>query len=220
MYKFGLIASDTARSEIYIKNLIKKYTPLFIIIYAKKIKKLTKIFNNKNYQIIHYKTNDINDRKIERFILNSKINNFIFSGYSGEIIKSKILLKNIIHAHPGDLPRYKGSTTIYYSILMEKKIFCTVFKMSKKIDEGKILFKKRFSIPKNKYLIENNYDAKIRARTLFAFLKKKNLRGKLIRKTKKFKFLNANNTRYYYYIAHPIVRQIVINKNIFKNINF
>lgn len=214
MYKFGLIASDTIRSEIYIKNLLRKHISLFVIIYAKKIRKLNKILNNKNCHIVRYKTNNINNKKIENFILNSKIKNFIFSGYSGEIIKSKILLKNIIHAHPGDLPRYKGSTTIYYSILLKKKIFCTVFRMTKKIDEGKILFKKKFTIPKNKYLIEKNYDAEIRVKTLLDYIKN-NSRYKL--SNKKNRFFNIHNNSYYY-IMHPIIRQIIINKQIFKNI--
>ena len=47
--------------------------------------------------------------------------NILTSLYPGEIFRNYNLLKKFFHNHTGILPNYKGSTTIYYSILYEKK---------------------------------------------------------------------------------------------------
>jgi len=81
----------------------------------------------------------------------------------------------------------------------------TLFEITKKIDSGKILYKKYFSIPKKLISIEKDFDNKIRALTLIEFLQTKtNYRYPLTKKS----YLP-------YYIAHPLIRQIVLNKNYF-----
>ena len=67
-------------------------------------------------------------------------------------------MKNFIHCHPGKLPQYKGSTTIYYSILRENKIYCSAIVLNKNIDEGDVLFTEKFPIPNNIFSIDKNYD--------------------------------------------------------------
>ena len=132
----------------------------------------------------------------------SKFN--IISTYSGEIVKNSLLLKNkLLHCHPGELPMFKGSTTIYYSILLKKRICVTIFEMNKSIDKGKIIYKKYFDKPKNLISIEKNFDNKIRTMTLIEYLKKE----------KKTKFKKTRDKFLEYYIAHPLIRKIVIDKN-------
>ena len=126
----------------------------------------------------------------------------LFSGYNAEILKNKkILKKNIIHCHPGLLPKYRGSTVFYYSMLEMNRIDVSVFKMTKKIDEGRILFTKGYIFPKNKIDLENDFDHIIRAKTLVSFIKSKK---------NKFKKLNSKFDSFYY-IAHPIIRSIILN---------
>jgi len=209
-----LILSETNRSRFYL-NYILKYKIFIdqIIYFTKEKKKLFKIIEKKklNKKTYHIKTNTINSKKIEKFFLKNKIKKpLIYSGYPGEIIQNDFLLKkNLIHFHSGDLPLFKGSTTIFYSILMKKKITVTCFKMKKGIDEGKILYKKRFNIPKNKKTLNSSYDDKIRAETMIEFLKngKKNYKN-----TIKSKYFDT------YYVAHPLIRGIAIHKEKFKKI--
>lgn len=206
----NLILSDTGRSINYIDQIIKNKIKINkIIIYSKKIGLLSKfIYKNKlNHLLVFCKTNNVNSLiisnklKLER----DKIN--IISTYPGEIVKNtKLLELKLIHCHPGDLPKFKGSTTIYYSIILEKKICVTILIMNKLIDEGKIIYKKYFNCPKNIKDIEKNFDNKIRALTLVEFLKNNKI---YIFKKSKYNFLP-------YYIAHPIIRQIAINKKIIK----
>ena len=122
----NLILAETQRSEIYLKSLIRAKINIDNIFYYSKIKKNTyKIIKaNKLLDKIHiFQTLNINNKKFVN-ILNKNISNkkTIFSGYPGEIVRDvKLLKKNLIHCHSGDLPYFKGSTTFYYALLKKKK---------------------------------------------------------------------------------------------------
>ncbi len=208
--KFSIIISNTSRSISYLKHLKKNnLKPINIIYLNDKLKnKYSKDLKKKNY---------FPDVKIKTFnckILNSKIvkyldyctpKNIIYSGYPGVIIKKKKILqkKNFIHSHSGKLPNYKGSTTIYYSLLKEKKIYCTTFILDKKLDDGKILLIKKYNIPKVIKSIDNKYDDEIRAKNLIFVLKNFD----------KIKLININKKKNLpYYVMHPLLKTIVFFK--------
>ena len=219
--KFGLILSNTKRSKIYYKELIKNNLKPSLIIFLnnKKTKKeISKSYKIKNEKFIEFKSNNIDTKNISNYILNSKIINFVYSGYPGKIIRNELILrkKNIIHSHSGKLPEFPGSTTLYYMILDIKKIFCTTLILNKNLDKGKILLIKKYNFPKNLDLIENDYDNYIRVKNIIYIFKK-------------FKYLiknninNKKNNFLPYYIAHPIIRKMVLKKNMlskmFKKLN-
>ena len=213
MINFGLILSDTDKSFCYLKNLLmKQLIPSTVIIYTTNKKtSLYKILKNTNLNIKfkQFYTNNINNLKIVDYILKINTKFLIFSGYPGEIIRSKILNKTILHSHPGLLPQFKGSTTFYYSIIKDKKIGCSVIKMSDKVDEGKVLYQKTYKIPKNISSLESFYDYKIRIDCIINYLNKK----------KEEKIKNIFKQKYSaYYIAHPIIRHIAINKQKIKSL--
>ncbi len=207
--KFSIIVSNTTRSVCYLKELkLNNLVPENIIYIndlsnnkaSKILKKRKFIFKSSCLKIFN---NKIIDKKISSYLLNIKSKNIIYSGYPGIIIKEEKLLnqKNLIHAHPGKLPEYKGSTTIYYSILKEKKIYCSTIILNKKIDSGKISIVKKYPLPKNIKLIDKDYDNLIRAKNIIYFLKdfkKKNLK--------------KNIYSVPYYVIHPILRSIVLYK--------
>lgn len=207
--KFSFIAANTNRSYVYLRHfIINKMLPNEIFFYTKKLKKnILTLINQKKIKVTIFKTNNINNKTLIEKIKKSKNHNLIFSGYPGEIVNTKILKKKIIHSHPGKLPNFKGSTTIYYSILMKRAIYCTCLQINEKIDSGKILFVKKFKLPTKINSIESNYNDEIRAKTLIAYLKskKKNIKIKLTNKMES----SFSKT---YYIAHPIIRQIVLDK--------
>ena len=88
-------------------------------------------------------------------------------------IYQRLVKKNLIHCHPGLLPKYRDSTVIYYVLIEMQKIYVSIFNVSKNIDKGKVLFTKKFSLPKNFLDIEKNFDNQIRTKTLVTFLKSK-----------------------------------------------
>ena len=209
--KFLIIVSNTSRSLCYLKNLKKNNLPPETIIYlddlsnnyfSKSLKK-NKFFFNSTY-IKRFNTKIIK-KKISSYLLKIPIKNIIYSGYPGIIINEKKLLKarNLIHAHPGKLPEYKGSTTIYYSLLKQKQIYCSTIILNEKIDSGNILMIKKYITPKNIKLIDKEYDDIIRANNIVLFIKK--FKNKIIKK---------NNKTTPYYVIHPILRSLVLNKTI------
>jgi len=209
--KFNILITNTKRSIKYLKLLNKEKLFPNQVIYLDDNKKnsisssLKKIINLKKYNLLIFKTNDINNVKVVKCLTKSKIKNIIYSGYPAKIIKNKKLLKekNLIHSHPGLLPHYKGSTTIYYSILNEKKIYCTTFVINEKIDSGKILLTKKYKIPNKIYSIDSDYDNEIRANNICNVIKKINL----IRKKRQHATSSLP-----YYIIHPVLRSIVFSK--------
>lgn len=202
----NFIISDTNRSLNYVKEILKNDISINkIILYSTKRGIVSRFIKKEKLEklLVSCKTKNINSpeifRKLELY--NSKLN--VISTYPGEIVKNhKILKKGLLHAHPGDLPKLKGSTTIYYTIILKKKICVTLFLMNKEIDEGKIVYKKYFQYPKNLNQIEKNFDNNIRAKTLVEYLKYK----------KRFKIKKTKRKFLHYYIAHPIIRHLVLKK--------
>ena len=202
----NLILSETPRSLIYLNKIIKHKIKINkIILYSKKFGEVYKFINKKNKKnlLIYCKSNNINSITIDKNLKLNKKNINIISTYPGEIVNnSSLLKKKLLHCHPGDLPQFKGSTTIYYSILLKKRICVTIFIMSKSIDKGEIVYKKYFNKPRDIKKIETSFDTNIRSLTLIDFLKNK----------KNINYSNISDKFLTYYIAHPIIRQLVLNK--------
>lgn len=186
--KYSIILSNNERSYEYLKLLInKKVYPNFIIHLEykndnKSKKKIFSVIKKKKLNFKSFKGNSVDHKNVKKFLIKLKEKIIVYSGYSGKIIKSKSLFKNkiFLHSHSGKLPKYKGSTTIYYSLIKEKKIYCTTFIMNSQIDQGIILLVKKYPLIK-KYKYLDNYDNKIRAQNIvdtlinFHKLKKKSL---------------------------------------------
>ena len=156
-----LLLAETNRSKYYLKYILNNKIKINQIVYYSKEKKdLYKLIKGKKLltKTFYVKSNTINTNIIDKFFSKkNKKYKIIYSGYSGELIKSNILLKkNLYHFHPGDLPLFKGSTTIFYAMAMKKKITVSCIKLNKGIDEGRIFYKKSFVNPKNKYTL-NSY---------------------------------------------------------------
>tara|TARA_B100001057_G_C22684845_1_gene885243 strand:+ start:217 stop:870 length:654 start_codon:yes stop_codon:yes gene_type:complete len=205
--RLSLILADTKRSYSYLNELIlNKINIENILIYSnsnksKLFQKARKYRNKK--KIIFVKEMNINSKKLEKKIKLFNSDYILFSGYSAEIIKNQILMrKNLIHCHPGLLPKYRGSTVMYYSLILDKQIFVSIFKISKQIDSGKLLYIKKFNAPSVLSKIESEFDNKIRSNALVNFILEKN---KIYIKKKK------TNNLTFYYISHPIIRNILLN---------
>ena len=206
---FSILVSNTSRSISYLKELKKENLNPNIIIYlndnsnnseSKILKKRKFFFPKSNIKI--FLNREIN-KKISSFILESKIKYLIYSGYPGKIIKNQNLLKQVkmIHCHPGKLPNFRGSTTIYYSLLKIKKIHCSSIILNQELDKGKILLIKRYPIPDIITHIDKKYDDKIRAIHLI----------KTIKNLKNLKTNKQYVKKIPYFTIHPVLRSICFN---------
>ena len=195
---YSLLLNYNKRSKNYLKIFKKNKIYFNYIIVCNKKNNLKYPYSKK---ILTFRNKKV-DFKILRALNSNKIRKIIISPGDGEII-NKNFFKNreILHCHPGELPFFKGSGTIYYSMLESKKIYCSIIKLNKRIDEGKVVFKKRFNLPnlkKNSYI---EYDHEIRAKTFVDFLNNR----------KKLKVKKIKDNYLPYYIPHPIIRYLCKN---------
>lgn len=169
--------------------------------------------NKLSYRV--YNTLDINCKDIVYEIENCPTKYIILSGPGGSILKKEILSKGkyFIHVHSGDLPEYKGSTTFYYSMLIEERISCSVIILNEEIDSGKILYKKHLSVPKGFVDFDIVFDPIIRSLTLLEFLKNINNEKDILNS------YQENGDGDNFYIIHPLLKHIAIKKSRRENQN-
>jgi methionyl-tRNA formyltransferase len=134
---------------------------------------------------------------------------FIYSGYGGKIVSADVLnRKKILHVHGGYLPKFKGSTTNYYSILSENLMGATSFFLSEQLDSGLILHREKFLPPHDKFKIDHVTDSIFRAKVLIKTLEK-HLRDK------SWEFIEVEGELAdIYYVIHPVLKHLAIFKKI------
>ena len=96
----------------------------------------------------------------------------VYSGYGGEIVSPELLGLNVpfLHIHGGWLPDYRGSTTIYYSILQERNCSASAILLSNDIDTGPVIARETYPAPPAGVDVDYVYDSAIRANLLVKVL--------------------------------------------------
>lgn len=169
---------------------------------------INELISNFDLNVIYCFANTINDKKVIKCIKNINAKFAIFSGAGGDILRDEVLNlpTKFIHVHPGEIPKYKGSTTIYYSILNENSCHASAFFLEKEIDSGDLLLLKKFHPPKEKKIIDYVFDPHIRGVVLIELITEY---------IKKGKFISHNPTQKEeetYFIIHPLLKHIAILK--------
>ena len=220
----GLIGIDNFRTRAYVQLLHNNSIIISKIILIgknnkKKIERMDQnllfdheksiltTYSNEKSNIIETNAKTINSKKIRNLLIKSKQKYFIFSGIPGEKVSSEILNtgKKFIHIHPGILPDFKGSTTHYYYLFKKRKIGLTAFILNKNFDSGKIISKKEFKLPQDLNGLDHILDPYFRALMLLQIIKK-------FIKTKKIKTRPNKRNNSFYYIIHPVLKQISVLK--------
>lgn len=221
--EFGIILTPTFRAHAYLQKLTQNdFYPNFAIIINGKNKDSLKNVSKENSHYffsdfqdfkstlnrhkipyVEFHADSCNDKKIIKIIKNRDEKYFIYTG--GGILKEEILNlgKKFIHIHPGIVPKYRGSTCIYYSIINEDKCGATAFFMSKKIDSGDVISKKIFKKP-SIVNIDYEYDCHIRSDLLIDTIKKYIINGKFHTKPQNYR---KGET---YFIIHPVLKHLAI----------
>ena len=149
---------------------------------------------------------DINDPLVVDAIRRRTETVFIYSGFGGVLLRKDVLSigKDFLHVHGGYLPDYKGSTTNYYSLIVENTVGASAIFMSAKIDCGQVLLRRKFPPPANRQAIDHIYDSGARAKVLVETLQN-------YLKCGGWEFeLPANVGGETYYIIHPVLKHIAI----------
>lgn len=157
-----------------------------------------------NYEIL--KTRDINNHVVIRAINKRPESVFIYSGFGGALLRKQILStgKKFLHVHGGYLPDYKGSTTNYFSLLLEDTVGASSIFLSEELDSGPVLVRRKYPPPENKKAIDHIYDSAARANVLVETLNN-------YLKLGSWEFeLPSNKGGETYYIIHPVLKHIAI----------
>ncbi|MEI7493883.1 MAG: formyltransferase family protein [Alphaproteobacteria bacterium] len=214
----GFIGVDSLRSRAYLSCLRKaKLSPSLAII-IENSKPLSSFDKNEYFDVdtelrfyfkeeeyISLETSDINSNLVVEALAKTKQQYWIYSGPSGVIVKENILSlgKKLLHIHPGKVPGYRGSTTIYYSILMENEIYCSAFFLSSKIDAGDLIGRKEFKIFADKDRIDYIYDPFFRASFLVDVISD-------YEKTGEFFIKKQTGNPRDFFIIHPVLKHLAI----------
>jgi len=192
--------------QVEISNIEKPYYSFkFSIINPKEglIKTLSK--NEIPYTIIN--THNINSDEVYYYLSQCVEKFVIISVYAGQILKKNILSlnKKFIHVHSGKLPDYRGSTTLYYSLLEVNKVAASAIIINEGIDTGDLICFKEFNFKFDPKLIDLIFDPLLRAVVLvYAIKYLSNNSNKFVLQNK---FVGND-----YYIIHPLLKHLVILK--------
>ncbi len=219
----AMVAADTTRTICYLEKLAEnKLLPNFVVVLIaednkvlpgqKNLKSKNKIFKILESNRIQYTVSpdkDINSKAVIDIIKNRPESTFIFSGFGGVLLKKNILNtgKNFLHVHGGYLPDFKGSTTNYFSLIIEDTIGASSIFLTKDIDSGPIIYRKKFPSPKDRKNIDHITDSEARAYVLIETLEE-------YIKNNDFEVNNSDNKGgETYHIIHPVLKHIAILGN-------
>jgi methionyl-tRNA formyltransferase len=149
---------------------------------------------------------DINDPVVVALIARASQQVLVYSGYGGVLLRDAVLAtgKRFLHAHGGYLPNFKGSTTNYFSLLVEGSIGVSTIFLAAEIDCGPVIRRRRFAPPALRARIDHVYDSAARARVLVDTLE-------AWRRAGDWTFELPDNTGGdVYYIIHPVLKHLAI----------
>ena len=130
-----------------LKKIITCNYNIDCIVIPEKIKIQTKLLNfcRKNKLNLHVSPNPNQDN----YILDKKYDLNIIAGYS--TIFNKVLINKprlgTINLHAGKLPKYRGGSPLNWQLINdESHVWCSIIRVTEKIDSGDILLEKSFKV--------------------------------------------------------------------------
>jgi methionyl-tRNA formyltransferase len=161
-------------------------------------------------QVSVLNTNSVNEQECVRWLRREDADLVIFSGFGGELVKRELLIVGppFLHMHAGWLPDYRGSTTVYYSLLEEGRIGVSAITLTEAIDSGPIVARKMYPPPPQGVDLDYCYDSAVRADLLVRVVRSYIDEGVL-----ETLDISGNSLGCDYYIIHPLLKHIVLGRN-------
>jgi len=151
----------------------------------------------------------VNDPRVVEWLRDSAASLAVYSGFGGQIVKPDILgaAPALLHMHSGWLPDYRGSTTIYYSYLLEGWCGVSAILLREAIDTGPIVARQRYPAPPPGADVDYCYDSAIRADLLTSVVANWATHERFTDPT-----AQTPHTGKDYYIMHPVLKHVALNK--------
>lgn len=146
----------------------------------------------------------INDEEIVKSILRISPKLIVYSGYGSQLVGKELLESRIkfLHIHSGWLPEFRGSTTLYYSWLLENRCAASAILLRPTIDTGPIVAIKHYPPPAKGVDPDYVYDSAIRADLLVTVLRHYKDNGDIPATTEQ----SAKGSTYY--VIHPVLKHL------------
>jgi methionyl-tRNA formyltransferase len=130
----------------------------------------------------------------------------VYAGPGGQILRAELLDagKRFLHVHSGLLPDFRGSTTIYYSLLERGDCGASALFLEASIDAGPVVATATYPAPEDRTTIDHGYDPFIRADLLLRVLGEYAVSGAFPEHRQP---ADRGET---YYVMHPVLRHIAI----------
>ncbi len=153
------------------------------------------------------RSSDVNSSEVIEYLQGRPESIWVYSGPGGTILKKPVLNsgKRFLHIHPGAVPEYRGSTTIYYSLLNEGSCGASAIFLSAAIDEGPLLKTRQYPPPQDRSQIDYLFDPLLRSELLIEVLQDYVATGEFLSTTQP----EGGSP---YFIMHPVLRHICILK--------
>lgn len=159
-----------------------------------------------SYQVVD--AEHINDQLIVDFVIGGTFELIIYSGFGSQIVGAPLLNTGIpfLHIHAGRLPDYRGSTTVYYSIIDQARCDVTAILLESEIDKGPVVATKSYPIPNRGIDIDYLYDNAMRADLLVDVMSHYAAHGQLPAQTSQ----PIDSKIGPFYIIHPVLKHIAL----------
>lgn len=161
------------------------------------------------WAVSHCAESDVNDPAVATALgtLSAKV--VIYSGYGGQLVRQPLFSLGIplLHMHAGWLPRYRGSTTTYYSWLERNECGVSAILLSAGIDEGPLIARRLFPPPPPGIDVDHVYDGAMRAAVLVDVMTHFDEAGDLPSPSIQ---PDAGTT---YFVIHPVLKHLALLRN-------
>ncbi len=129
----------------------------------------------------------------------------VYSGVGGQIVSPATLGigATFLHSHSGWLPDYRGSTTLYYSLLDNKPPGVSAILLDSGIDTGPVIARRRYPMPDADMDLDLVFDPGIRADLMCRVLSDYAWTGFLTTETKQ-----TPTEGRAFFVIHPVLKHI------------
>lgn len=150
-------------------------------------------------------TGDVNAPEVAEEAAGCGCHTLIYSGPGGAILRRRLLGSGprFLHVHPGRLPELRGSTTVYYDLLMRGMCSASALFLAADIDTGPVLEVRDYPAPEDRLTLDHGHDPYIRADLLVRVLRRYAASGRFEERPQP-----ADGRTYF--IAHPVLRHLVV----------
>lgn len=157
-------------------------------------------------EVEHIPTVDPNSDRCREALRGAPGGVVVYSGPGGTILDGATLqaADQFLHVHAGMLPAYRGSTTIYYSLLNGDACGATAFLMTQGLDQGPVVHSRSFPPPQDPETLDLYYDPWIRAKVLVEVLERYQATGQFEARPQD---PDDGET---YFIIHPVLKHLSI----------